>query len=65
MGEGSNYYEIKSQTHQEVDPQWKIIVSQRFSHRSENSELCVRLLSLGFWRQEEEPREHLSFKARV
>ena len=43
---------------------WKIIISQRFCHRSESSELHVRLPSLGVWHQEEEPPEHLALKAR-
>ena len=39
---------------------WKIIISQRFSHRSESSEPHVRLPSLGVWHQEEEPLVHLA-----
>ena len=42
---------------------WKIIITQRFSHRSESSEPQARLLSLGVWHQEEEPLEHLALKA--
>ena len=42
---------------------WKIIISQRFSHRSESSELHVRLPSLGVWNQEEESPDHLALKA--
>ena len=43
----------------------KIIILQRFSHRSERSETHVRLPSLGgggVWHQEEEPPEHLALK---
>ena len=53
---------IKSHTCQVGDPQMKIPVSQRFSHRSENSETHIRLTSLGIWHQEEEPSEHLALK---
>ena len=42
---------------------FKIIILQRFSHRSESSEPHIRLLSLLVWYQEEEPPEHLSLKA--
>ena len=42
---------------------WKIIISQRFSHRSETSEPHVRLSSLGGSHQKEEPPEHLALKA--
>ena len=42
---------------------WKIIISQRFSHRSESFEPQVRLPSLGTWHWEEEPPEHLALKA--
>ena len=31
---------------------WRIIILQKFSHRSESSELHVRLPSLGIWHQE-------------
>ena len=40
---------------------WKT-VSQKFSHRSEDSEAHIRLTSLGIWHQEEEPSEHLALK---
>ena len=43
---------------------WKIIISQRFSHRNESSEPNVRLLSLRSWHQEDEPPKHLALKAR-
>ena len=42
---------------------WKIIISQRFSHRTEHSEPHIRLPSLRVWRQEEEPQEHSALKA--
>ena len=42
---------------------WKVIISQRFSHRSESFEPQVRLPSLGMWHWEEEPPEHLALKA--
>ena len=37
-------------------------MSQMFSHRSESSELHVRLPSLRVWHQEEKPTEHLAMK---
>ena len=42
---------------------WKIIILQRFSHRSESSEPHLRVPSLGVWKWEEEPPEHLALKA--
>ena len=42
---------------------WKIIISQRFSHRNERSELHIRLPCLGVRHQEEKPPEHLALKA--
>ena len=42
---------------------WKIIIPQKFSHRSESSEPHVRLPSLGVWQQEEELPETLALKA--
>ena len=36
--EGCIHNTLKSHTHQVSDPHWKIIVSQRLSHRSEGSE---------------------------
>ena len=41
---------------------WKIIISQRLSHRHESSEPHIRLPSLGVWHQEEKPPEHLAVK---
>ena len=41
----------------------EIIISQRFSQRSESSEPHVRLPSLGVWQREKEPPEHLALKA--
>ena len=35
---------------------WKIIILQKFSHRTESSEPHIRLLSLGIWHQEKEPQ---------
>ena len=34
---------------------WKIIIPQKFSHRSESSEPQIRLPSLEVWQWEEEP----------
>ena len=42
---------------------WRIIILQKFSHRSESSEPHARLPCIGFWHQEEEPSEHLALKA--
>ena len=42
---------------------WRTIISQKFSHRSESSELHVRLPSLGVWHWEEDCPEHLALKA--
>ena len=42
---------------------WKIIVLQRFSHRSESSEPNVRVPTLRVWHREEKPPEHLALKA--
>ena len=44
--------EINSHTCQVGDPQMKITVSQRFSHRNESSEAYTRLPSLGVWHWE-------------
>ena len=44
---------------------WKIIVSQRFSHWSESSQPHVRLPILRVWNREEEPPEHFALKASV
>ena len=38
---------------------WKIIISQMLSHRSESLKLHIRLPSLGVWHWKEEPPEHL------
>ena len=43
---------------------WKIIISQRFSDRSESSESHIRLPSQGVFHWEEEPPEHLALKAK-
>ena len=32
---------------------WKMVIPQKFSHRSETSELYIGLLSLGVWEREE------------
>ena len=40
--EGCIHNTLKSHTHQVSDPHWKIIVSQRLSHRSEGSEPQVK-----------------------
>ena len=42
---------------------WKITVSQRLSHRNENSEPHIRFPSLGVWHWEKKPPEHLALKA--
>ena len=42
---------------------WKIIISQKFSHRSESSEPHFRVPSLGVWHWGEKPPEHLTLKA--
>ena len=42
---------------------WKIIISQRLSHRSETSESHVRLSILEIWHLKDEPLEHLALKA--
>ena len=42
---------------------WKIIVPQKFSHRSKSSEPHVRLPSLGVWQLEEVPPENLALKS--
>ena len=42
---------------------WRIIILQKFSHRSENFEPHVRPLSLGVWHRKEEPPGHLALKA--
>ena len=42
---------------------WKLIISQSFSHRSESSEPHVRLPNLGVWHRDEESLEHLVLKA--
>ena len=44
-------------------PNWKISISQKFSHRSESSESHIKLLSLGVWQWEEETPENLALKA--
>ena len=38
---------------------WKIILSQMLSHRSESLKPHIRLPSLGIWHWKEEPPEHL------
>ena len=43
---------------------WRIIILQRLSHRSENSELHIRVSSPEIWHWEEEPPEHLALNAR-
>ena len=42
---------------------WKIIIPQKFSHRSESPEPRISLPSLGAWEQEEETPENLALKA--
>ena len=42
---------------------WKIILSQTFSHRNEVSEPHVRLPSLGVWLQGEELPEHMALNS--
>ena len=42
---------------------WRIIMSQKFIHRSESSEPHIRLPSLGVWHRVEDPPEHLALKA--
>ena len=42
---------------------WKIIIPQKFSYRSECSEPCSRLPSLGSLEQEKEPPENQTLKA--
>ena len=44
---------------------WKIIISQRFSHRSEipNPHMC--LPSLRMWQQEEKSQKHLALRSRM
>ena len=42
---------------------WRIIILQKFSHRSESSEPHIRLPSLGVCHWEEDPTEHLALKA--
>ena len=42
---------------------WKIIIPQKFSHRSESPEPHIRLPSLGVQQREEEPPENLALKA--
>ena len=41
---------------------WKIIISQRFSHRIENFETHSRIPSLRVWHLAEEPLEYLALK---
>ena len=41
---------------------WRIMILQKFFHRSESSEHHIRLPSLGVQHQEEEPPEHLALK---
>ena len=41
---------------------WKIIISQKFSHRIEISGPHIRLPSLGVWQEEKEPPENLALK---
>ena len=41
----------------------KIIIPQKFTHRSESHEPHVRLPRLGVWHWEEEPAEHMALKA--
>ena len=41
---------------------WKIIILQRFSHRSESPEPQVRLLNLGIWHQKQEFPKHLALR---
>ena len=42
---------------------WKILILQSFSHRSDSSNPHVRLPRLGVWHQEEEHPKHLALKA--
>ena len=42
---------------------WKIIITQKFSHRNKSSEPHARVPSLGVLQQEEEPPENLALKA--
>ena len=41
---------------------WKIIISQGFSHKSESPEPHIMLPRMRVWHQEEEPPEHLAMK---
>ena len=41
---------------------WRIIILQRHSHRSENSEPHIRLFCPKVWHWEEEPLKHLALK---
>ena len=42
---------------------WRTIILQRFSHRSQSSEPHVELPSLGVLHQEGEPSGHMALKA--
>ena len=43
---------------------WRRIITQKFSHRSESSKPHARLPSFRVWKQEEKPPENLALKAR-
>lgn len=62
MGEGSNCYEIKSQTYQEVDPQLENNCITEVLPQEWSTEPHVRLSSLAVWQWEEQPQEHLALK---
>lgn len=62
--EGHNCDVIKSHTIKVDDTlNWRIIISQLFSHKTESTETIVRLPSLRISYWEEEPPEHLTLKA--
>ena len=44
-------------------PNWKIIILQIFTHRSESSEPLGKLPSLQFWQQGENFPKHLALKS--
>ena len=41
---------------------WRIIILEKFSNRSESYEPHIRLPRLGVWYGEEDPPEHLTLK---
>ena len=42
---------------------WKVIISQRLTHRSESSDFHIKFPCLGIWHWEGEPPEHLALRA--